>query len=98
MMIDINGRQGKDPLPPRWLLIISPFWEETMKDQKPSIEIPPSEDLKLYKLTLEQVRRIDEMLDELGEYGEVHIIVQKGELRYINKVESFRFMDREEGE
>jgi hypothetical protein len=46
--------------------------------------------LKLKKLTLEQVRHIDEVLASLGEYGEVHLVVQRGELRYINKVESFK--------
>lgn len=46
--------------------------------------------LKLKKLTLEQVRRIDAVLASLGEYGEVHLIIQNGELRYINKVESFK--------
>ena len=46
--------------------------------------------LKLKKLTLEQVRRIDEVIASLSEYGEVHLIVQHGELRYINKVESFK--------
>lgn len=45
--------------------------------------------LKLKKLTLEQVRYIDEVLASLGEYGELHLILQRGELRYINKVESF---------
>ena len=44
---------------------------------------------KLTKLTLDQVKHIDEVLASLGEYGEVHLIVQQGELRYINKVESF---------
>ena len=44
---------------------------------------------KLTKLTLDQVKHIDEVLASLGEYGEVHLIVQHGELRYINKVESF---------
>ena len=46
--------------------------------------------LKLKKLTLEQVRRIDAILASLVEYGEVHLVVQHGELRYINKVESFK--------
>lgn len=46
--------------------------------------------LKLKKLTLEQVRHIDQVLASLGEYGEVHLIVQRGELRYINRVESFK--------
>jgi hypothetical protein len=45
--------------------------------------------VKLRKLTPEQVRHIDELLTSLGEYGEIHLIVQHGELRYINKVESF---------
>lgn len=49
-----------------------------------------SQALKLKKLTLEQVRRIDEVIASLPDYGEVHLIVQHGELRYINKVESFK--------
>lgn len=69
-----------------------------MKNQEPSKKPPLPSDLKLYKLTLEQIRRIDEMLDDLGEYGEVHIIVQKGELRYINKVESYQLWNREDKE
>jgi hypothetical protein len=44
---------------------------------------------RLTKLTLEQVKHIDEVLASLGEYGEIHLIIQHGELRYINKVESF---------
>ena len=46
--------------------------------------------LKLKKLTLENVRHIDEILVSLGEYGQVHLVIQHGELRYINKVESFK--------
>lgn len=69
-----------------------------MKNQEPLSGDQHPANLKLYKLTLEQVRRIDEILDELGEYGEVHIIVQKGELRYINKVESYKFWDREDSD
>lgn len=67
-----------------------------MKDHAPPTNLPPS--LKLYKLTLEYIKRIDEMLDELGEYGELHIIVQKGQLRYINKVESYRLINKEDRE
>lgn len=48
-----------------------------------------SKALKLKKLTPEQVKHIDEVLASLGDYGEVHLILQQGELRYINKVESF---------
>ena len=64
-----------------------------MKDQVPPTNLPPG--LKLYKLSLEAIKRIDEMLDEIGEYGELHIIVQRGELRYINKVESYKFSGSE---
>jgi hypothetical protein len=46
--------------------------------------------LKLKLLSPEQVRHIDHVLASLGDYGEVHLIVQRGELRYINKVESFK--------
>ena len=52
---------------------------------------------KLRMLDMEQVHRIDEMLDSLGDFGELHLIVQHGELRFINKVESYkapRNMDR----
>ncbi len=47
-------------------------------------------DLGLKKLTMDQIRRIDSLLASLGDYGEVHLIVQHGELRYINKVESYK--------
>jgi hypothetical protein len=45
---------------------------------------------KFKKLTLEQIRHIDQVLASLGDYGEVHLVVQHGELRYINKLESFK--------
>jgi hypothetical protein len=43
---------------------------------------------KYKKLNLEQVKQIDEALASIGDYGEVHLILQRGELKYINKVES----------
>ncbi len=46
--------------------------------------------LGLKKLNLDQIKRIDSLLASLGDYGEIHLIVQHGELRYINKVESYR--------
>lgn len=49
--------------------------------------------LNLKKLSPDQVRRIDEMLVSLGDYGELHLIVQHGDLRYINKVESYKAWD-----
>ena len=49
--------------------------------------------LKLRKLSLQQVQRIDDMLASIGEYGEVQLVIQHGELRYINRVESHRAWD-----
>ncbi len=43
---------------------------------------------KLKKLTVQQVKQIDEALASIGDSGEVHLILQHGELRYVNKVES----------
>ncbi len=68
-----------------------------MKDTEPLKKTSLPANLMLLKLTLEQIKRIDEMLDDVGEYGEVHIIVQRGELRYINKVESYKLWDKEDG-
>ncbi len=47
-------------------------------------------DLRLKCLTPEQVERVNELLTSIGEYGEIHLIIQRGELRYINKVESYK--------
>ena len=47
-------------------------------------------DLRLKKLTAEQIEQIDMYLASIEEYGEVHLIIQHGELRYINKVESHK--------
>lgn len=46
--------------------------------------------LRLKKLTMEQVEQIDKFLASVGEYGEVHLIVQRGELKYVNKMESHK--------
>ena len=42
------------------------------------------------RLTPEVVRQIEAMLNEVGEYGEVRLIVQRGELRYVNAVQSHK--------
>lgn len=44
--------------------------------------------LETKKLTVEQIRQIDELLASLGEFGEIHLIIQRGVLKYVNKVES----------
>ena len=46
--------------------------------------------LRLRFLKPAQVKLIDDLLSQLDEYGEVRLVVQHGELRYINKVESFK--------
>jgi hypothetical protein len=61
-----------------------------MENPPDSSETSPSQPLRLKSLNLEQVRHIDQVLASLGEYGEVRLIVQHGELRYINKVESIK--------
>lgn len=60
-----------------------------MTTLKPTTTVIPR-DLLLSKLTLAHIRRIDAMLATLPDYGEVRLIVQKGELRFINKVESYK--------
>jgi hypothetical protein len=45
---------------------------------------------KAKALTPEQIRQINDCLVAIGDYGEIRLIVQRGELRYINKVESLR--------
>jgi hypothetical protein len=47
----------------------------------------------LKKLTREQVIQVDEALASLDDYGEVRLIVQHGQLRYVNRVESHRAWD-----
>ena len=59
--------------------------------------LPPSWSNPLKKLTPDQVRQIDEALAAVGDYGEVHLIVQRGELRYVNKVESYKAIRRGDG-
>jgi len=46
-------------------------------------------DIRLKKLTEQQVEQIDELLALLEEHGEIHLIVQRGVLKYINKVEKY---------
>ena len=47
-------------------------------------------DLRLKKLTGQQVEQIDELLSLLEEHGEIHLIVQRGVLKYINKLEKYK--------
>lgn len=65
-----------------------PAFEEHMNStiEKKARGLPSA--LQLRMLDLEQVRQIDEMLASIGDYGEVDLVIQHGELRYINRVES----------
>ena len=67
-----------------------------MADSKKSQSASVPKGLPLKKLTSEQVAQIDELLSSLGEYGEIHLILQRGELKYINKVESHKAWSDEE--
>jgi hypothetical protein len=44
---------------------------------------------KLKKLMPQQVQEIDDYLTSIGDYGEVRLVVQNGQLRYINKLISY---------
>ena len=52
----------------------------------------------LVKLTLSHNKKIDKKIAEVGEYGEVHIIIERGKLKYINKVQSDKFEEQGEDE
>ncbi len=49
--------------------------------------------LSLKVLSCDQVKRIDDLLSELGPFGELRLIVKKGRVRFIEKVESFDLAD-----
>jgi hypothetical protein len=53
--------------------------------------------LGLKKLNEQQIRQIDMALESVGDYGEVHLIIQHGQLRYINRLESHRAWDDYDG-
>ena len=63
---------------------------------KNSKSVSKPKNLELKRLTWEQIEQIDEILFSLGQYGEVHLIVERGLLKYINKVESYRAWEDEE--
>jgi hypothetical protein len=50
-------------------------------------------DRPLGVLKSEHIRQIDDALAELGPFGEVRIIKQRGKLRFIQKVESMSIME-----
>lgn len=58
--------------------------------QKLDGAMPLSKQLEV--LTLAQIKLIDQLLKAVGDFGEVHLIVTNGELRFVNKVESYKFL------
>ena len=53
-------------------------------------------DRPLSVLKFEHIKQIDDALAELGPFGEVRIIKQRGKLRFIQKVESENIMEGSE--
>ena len=53
-------------------------------------------DRPLSVLRPEHIRQIDDALTEMGPFGEVRIIKQRGKLRFIQKVESLNIMEGSE--
>jgi len=58
--------------------------EDTSYETLPVLEL----DRPLGVLKSEHIRQIDDALAELGPFGEVRIIKQRGKLRFIQRVES----------
>jgi hypothetical protein len=52
-----------------------------------------NQDLDLQMLTYEQVAYIDKLLKSVDGYGEIRLIVKKRELKFIQKVESYKAWD-----
>jgi hypothetical protein len=61
---------------------------------KASHQLQPS-DLSLKVLNCCQVQQIDDMLSEMGAFGELRLIKKKGRVRFIEKVESFDLLEGE---
>ena len=53
-------------------------------------------DRPLSVLKFEHIRQIDDALAELGPFGEVRIIKQRGKLRFIQKMESENITEESE--
>jgi hypothetical protein len=69
--------------------------EISSKERKPT-EIDPYPNLKF--LTPSQLSMIDEALSNLGDYGEVRLIVEKGRLRFIVTQKSYDVLKWQPGE
>lgn len=66
-----------------------------MNDQLGNGKARLSGNQKPVKLTPEQIKRIEELLSEIEDYGELHFIVQHGDFRYVRKLVNHNFWDLE---
>ena len=62
-------------------------------DSQTGNDRPDDLETRLRVLTAAQVLRIDELLGAVGEYGEVQLVMQRRQLRYINQVQSYKAWD-----
>ncbi len=60
----------------------------TMNPNDPMLRL---NELGLTCLDAEQIKRIDQALSDIGDFGEVRLIKAKGKLRFIQKVHSEEF-------
>jgi len=44
--------------------------------------------IHLRRMSLTQLKRIDHLLEQIGEFGELHLIVEKGAIRFVEVVVS----------
>jgi hypothetical protein len=64
--------------------------EKVMKTQVAGPNnVAPLSTIMLKVLTCSQVEKIDQMLSEMGDFGELRLIVKKGRVRFIEKLESY---------
>jgi hypothetical protein len=81
------------PFGSRWYMEV----RTEMAEDKSSETLPIlTLDRPLSVLKSEHIRQIDDALAELGPFGEVRVIKQRGKLRFIQKVESMSIMEGSE--
>ena len=60
-----------------------------MTDPKPPVVATDGDrKIVLRRMTLTQLKRIDSLLDQIGEFGELRLIVEKGAIRFVEIVVS----------
>lgn len=56
----------------------------------PSEESQRNSTAKAFQLTPDQIKQINDALSSVSEYGEVHLVIQHGMLKYINVLNSHK--------